>query len=452
MYNFTVSFDRSSKKPLYEQLYNYIVNEIRSKNLNPDERMPSKKSLASHLGISRNTIETAYEILVDEGYLRSVPRSGYYVCRIDEPVGQKIEVTYTKPKKKNACRIDFRTNAVDSHAFPFATWAKLSKDISSPKLLDIGNPQGDYDLREVIAKYLHEFRGVRCAPEQIVVGAGMEYLLMLLMKILGVKKTYAFENPGYGKSHNIIADGGNDIIYIPLDDDGMKTDMLKNSQADIVYITPSHQFPTGSVMSVGRRLELLSWASENNRYIIEDDYNSEFNFSIKPVPAVQGLVEGSRVIYMSTFSRILAPSIRIAYMALPPELLDDYKSHFGMYSSTVSRFEQQTLKEFISGGYLQRHLNRMKNIYRKRRDMMISAINALPYPMEIYGEKSGLHLLVKTPRAEEILKKSAKKGIKLYNLDDYYFTPQKKSSSTLIIGYASCTEDEINELIDTIMN
>ena len=452
MYNFTVQLNKKSKKPLYEQLYDHISSEIRSGNLKENERMPSKKALSSHLGISVNTIETAYSMLVQEGYLTPLPRSGYYVCRIAQPIGENI--FYTKKQTiKQTHRIDFKTNAVDSDAFPFSTWIKLSKETmySSPELLNSGESQGDYELRESIAKYLHEFRGVKCDPEQIIVGAGIEYLLLLLTKILGDNNIYAVENPGYRKTCEILKSSGAGINYIPLDRDGMIIDSLINTKANVVYITPSHQFPTGVTMPIGRRFELLSWAAEKeNRYIIEDDYNSEFNFSSKPIPAVQGLSPNSRVVYMSTFSRTLAPSIRIAYMVLPPALLEIYHKRFSMYSSTVSRFEQHTLNKFISGGYLQRHLNRVKNIYRKRRDLLISELKALPYQTEIYGEKSGLHLLVKTPFADKILKTAEKNGIKLYSLDDYFFTETKSPSNIIIIGYASCTEDNITELIHTI--
>lgn len=449
MYNFTVQLNKNIKKPLYEQLYDYISNEIRSGNLKENERMPSKKALSSHLGISVNTIETAYSVLVQEGYLVSVPRSGYYVCRIAEPIGESFSYTRKKTVRHNH-RIDFKTNAVDADAFPFSTWIKLSKETmySSPELLSTGDAQGDYELRESIAKYLHEFRGVKCDPDQIVVGAGIEYLLLLLTKILGADNVYAVENPGYRKTCEILKSSGKGINYIPLDLDGMIIDSLTDTHSNIVYITPSHQFPTGIVMPIGRRFELLSWAAEKeNRYIIEDDYNSEFNFSAKPIPAVQGLSPNSKVIYMSTFSRSLAPSIRIAYMVLPPQLLDVYHKNFSIYSSTVSRFEQHTLNKFISGGYLQRHLNRVKNIYKKRRDMLISELKGLPYPIEIYGEKSGLHLLIKTPLADKILKTAEKNGIKLYKLDDYFFTKVDSSSNTIIIGYASCSEDNITELI-----
>lgn len=447
MFEFTLSFERNANKPLYEQLYTYIAEEIRNKNLKENERMPSKKSLAKHLGISVNTVETAYSVLTDEGYLISRPRSGYYVCRVDAPIGNK-DTEYTEPEKKpeEKYKIDFRTNAVDLASFPYATWIKLSKEVmySTPEYLNAGDVKGDYELRESIAKYLHEFRGVVCSPKQVIVGAGIEYLTMLLAELFENDEVFALENPGYGKINTILKNNGRKINYIDVDDNGLRVDLLKNTNSDIVYTTPSHQFPTGAVMPVGRRLELIKWSEEREgRYIIEDDYNGEFNFSVRPIPAMQGLSANGRVIYLSTFSRVLAPSVRIAYMVLSKDMLKKYTQHFSAYSSTVPRFEQHTLNKFISGGYFARHLSRVKNIYKKRRDKVIEAISSPD--VTIMGERAGLHIVAKTNRSKEILRKAKQQGIRLYDMDNYYFK-EGKASNSVIIGYAGVTDDEIEQL------
>ncbi len=446
MFDFIFTADKSSKKPLYEQLYSYIAGEIGSNNFRENERMPSKKSLAKYLGISVNTVETAYSILVDEGYLRSKPRSGYYVCHVEAPVG-KYDFEYTEEKEeKRKYEIDFKTNAVDIGSFPYATWVKLSKEVmySSPEYLSSGDVKGDFELRESIAKYLHEFRGVQCSPSQIVVGAGIEYLTMLLSELFDKKSVFAVENPGYGKINAILKNGSRSVNYIDVDESGMRIDRLKETNSDIAYVTPSHQFPTGAVMPIGRRGELLAWAEEREeRYIIEDDYNSEFNFSVKPVPAMQGMAKSDKVIYLSTFSRVLAPSIRIAYMVLPKKILERYEERFSGYSSTVARFEQHTLYRFISDGYFSRHLSRVKNIYRKRRDKLIETLK--PFDTEITGERAGLHIVVKTDRAKEIIKKADSMDIKLYDMDDYYFDKHENTNS-IIIGYAGVNDEEIEKL------
>ena len=449
MFNFIFTADKASKKPLYEQLYSYVADEIKNKNIKENERMPSKKALAKYLGISVNTVETAYSILVQEGYLRAVARSGFYVCKVDIPVGDRNFEYEEEQESVTAYKADFKTNKVDINSFPYSTWIKLSKEVmySTPEYLNSGNVKGDYELRESIAKYLHEFRGVKCSPMQIVVGAGIEYLTMLLTELFDRDKVFAVENPGYKKISAILRNNNRKINYIDVDENGLCTDCLKQTDSDIVYVTPSHQFPTGAVMPVWRRMELLSWAEEGeDRYIIEDDYNSEFNFSIKPVPAMQGLANSDRVVYLSTFSRVLAPSIRIAYMVLPKKLLEKFDRHFGTYSSTVPRFEQHTLNKFISGGYYSRHLSRVKNIYKKRRDKIIQSLGNA----DISGERVGLHIVVKTDKAKEIIEYALKCDVKLYDMDDYYMTENKKSNS-IIIGYAGAEDDDI-ELLKNIFD
>jgi GntR family transcriptional regulator/MocR family aminotransferase len=449
MYNFTFSLNPSEKKPLYEQLYEYIALQIREKKFEENERMPSKKALSAHLGISVNTVETAYEILVQEGYLKSAPRSGFYVQRIEPPINSSPIEIEDELSERKIYKADFRTNAVDINSFPYSTWVKLSKEVmyGNPELLNSGEVKGDYELRENIAKYLHEFRGVNCSPRQIIVGAGIEYLIMILTELLGKNRNYAIENPGYEKIEKILKNSGCNVNYIDLDEKGISAKMLDDTASDTVYITPSHQFPTGIIMPIDRRIELLNWASaSDNRYIIEDDYNSEFNFSKRPITALQGIFDSENVIYLNTFSRILAPSIRIAYMVLPKKLLSVYEERFYRYSSTVPRFEQHTLNRFISENYLSRHLNRVKNIYRKRRDLLIEVLKSLPFDIEISGEKAGLHLLFKSSAAADILNIAEKYDIKLYNSDDYYFTPQSKSKNTIIVGYAGVSNDDIDYL------
>lgn len=448
MYNFTVNFDSAPGKTLYEQLYKYIAKEIRERKISENERMPSKRALASHLGISVNTVEAAYEILVQEGYLRPVDRSGFYVRYTNMPPLNVRTVHGEQEEKREKYRADFGTNAADVAAFPYATWIKLSREVmySTPELLNAGDVKGDIELRRSIAKYLGEFRGVSCSPSRIIVGAGIDYLLMLLTEILGENRVYALENPGYGKVNRILKNNGCVINYIPLDKNGISVEELGKTASNTAYITPSHQFPMGIIMPFDRREELISWTLEKeDRYIIEDDYNSEFNFSKKPLPALQGIAGGERVIYLNTFSRILAPSIRIAFMVLPPELLDIYEKKFSGYSPTVPRFEQHTLSRFIREDYFARHLNRVKNIYRKRRDLLIETLLKLPYDTEISGEKAGLHLLIKSASAKEMLKKAAENRIRLCDADDYYFTPHKPSNS-VIAGYSGVSEEDIELL------
>ncbi len=445
MYNFTIELEQNGKKPLYTQIYEHIADEIRNGRLEENERVPSKKALSAHLGVSVNTVETAYEILAQEGYLRPVPRSGYYARRVIAPqLSPTTTVFEEKPTKNYAA--DFRTAGADVSSFPYSTWIKLSKEVmyQNPELLNHGGFKGDIELRDSIAKYLREFRGVHCSSSQIITGAGIEYLVMLLCGLSGSERIFAIEDPGYEKIDLILKNSGRKVRYVPLDEKGISVKELERSGADTVYITPSHQFPSGTVMPIDRREELLRWADEKpGRYIIEDDINCEFCFLKRPHTAVQGIYGSEKVIYLNTFSRVLAPSVRIAYMVLPPLLLRLFEKKFSRYASTVPRFEQRTLARFISENYLSRHLNRVKNIYRKRRDTLIEAALSSDFPIEISGEKAGLHLVLKSPAASEILKKAAENNIKLYSLDDYYFTPREKPSNAIVAGYAGTTPEEI---------
>ena len=458
MNNFTLELKKTSSSPLYKQLYDYISGEIKSGRLKKNEKLPSKKAIASHLHISQNTVETAYSMLVQEGYINSRPRSGYFVLGVSGlilPPSVKYEAAPQNTETRY--RYDFGTNAVDIESFPFKTWAKLNREVvyQSPELLLTGDGRGDLAIRESLAKYLHEFRGVSCSPSQIVIGAGIEYLLTLICSLLDEDASFAVEDPGYPKSASVFKNSRRDIKYIPLDREGLDPVMLRESGAKAAYITPSHQFPTGIVMPIGRRAEMLRWAGEETgRYIIEDDYNSEFNFLGRPIPSIQGIDSLGRVIYMSTFSRILAPSIRIAYMVLPAELLLRFNSRFGRYSSTVSRFDQHTLCRFIDGGHLSRHLNRVKNIYRKRRDALALALHSLPCANElkISGENAGLHLIVEMPPelAERTRENAVRENIRASRLSD--FCHESETTDALLLGYASMKPEEMENAVTLLFS
>ena len=318
-------------------------------------------------------------------------------------------------------------------------------------LLDSGEGQGDLCLRESIAKYIREFRGTLCTAEQVVVGAGMEYLIGIVSSLLEKDSAFALENPGYYKTYNLLKNLRRKMVLISVDKQGMQLDELRKTDATIAYLTPSHQFPTGVVMPVGRRIEFLKWAEEaENRYIIEDDYDSEFRFGSRPIPSIQGLTESDKVIYISTFSRMLAPSIRIAYMVLPLGLLGEYKEKFRYEASTISRFEQHTLNEFMDVGYFCRHINRSRKLYKKKKDALVDAIHQYfeKGTVEIIGADYGLHLLLRldTELSEEaIIQRAKKNSIKIHGISQYYLSgtvlPHK---ACLVLGYAGMSLEEID--------
>ena len=448
---FTIDLCRKPGNPLYEQLYRFISGEIRAGRLLHSERLPSKKALAAHLKISVSTVEAAYTLLLQEGYVYTRPRSGYYVSPIDGLIQTEAIIAPPVQAQPPAYQYDFGTNAVDPSSFPYRTWAKLSREtlLDGSGLLTRGDPRGDDVLRETLARYLRAFRGVVCGPDQIVIGAGIEYLLTLLTALLGSGATFALENPGYTKAAAVIQNSGGHLRHISLDNEGMEPQALAQSGANVAYLTPSHQFPTGIVMPVGRRYQLLNWAAgAEGRYLIEDDYNSEFTFTGRPIPAMQGMDPSSRVIYMSTFSRTLAPSIRIAYMVLPASLSARFARQFGGYASTVSRFEQHTLMRFISGGYLERHLNRVKGIYKKRRDFLIRRLRTLDPELKVTGGQTGLHLLVHLPesQAEAVIRRGLENRIRILRLSDYD-DADAKGFGTFIFGFSGMDEDQLDKAV-----
>ncbi|WP_322379139.1 MocR-like pyridoxine biosynthesis transcription factor PdxR, partial [Clostridium perfringens] len=293
----------------------------------------------------------------------SIPKKGYYVSELQGVINinNNIKRKDNKSTFRKKYKYEFFSSRVDLESFPYTIWRKINKDIINEEnrnLLQIGHYQGDRNLREVISNYLRFSRGVNSTADNIVIGAGTEYLVQLLINILGNSKIYGMEEPGYYKIRKILKSHNIDANAIKIDNQGINVEELCNSKADIVHITPSHQFPTGVIMPISRRMQVLAWAKEKeNRYIIEDDYDSEFRFEGKPIPALQSLDTDGKVIYLGTFSKSFAPSIRIGYMVLPDELIKIYRENFSFYACTVSRIDQQALYRFIEEGHFERHLN-----------------------------------------------------------------------------------------------
>ncbi len=458
----TYNLDPSLKAPLYEQLYRALRKDIMCGTLKGGGKLPSKRRLASHLRVSQITVETAYSQLLAEGYIYSEPRKGYFVQhRLLSPhMPEVFEAMVVEDCEKlpddEVFRFDFRTNIVDTGCFPFSTWARLSRSVLSEysdRLLSAAEPTGISGLREQIRRYLYDFRGLNVASGNILVGAGSEYLIGLMIQLLGNGRVYALENPGYRKLHQIFTRGGAAVRNLPLDDMGLRSDALYESDADTVYITPSHHFPLGTVMPAGRRLEVLRWASaKDGRYIIEDDYDSEFRYSSRPIPTLKELDREGRVIYVNTFAKSLAPSLRIGYLVLPDSLMRCYREKFSLYSSTVPSFEQYTLSEFMRTGAFERHISRSRKVYQSRRDALLSALrDEFTYiPYQVSGGEAGLHLILNVRNGmdeQTLIKTAAEQGVKAYGLSGYYAAPAVPPESTLVLGYAGMAEDDILEAV-----
>ena len=454
---------KNNEVPYYEQIYDYIKSQIQAGKIKYKEKLPSTRKLAAYLCLSRSTINMAYEQLLSEGYIESRPNKGYFVCNVEDLFRLDIQnKSFYELKEEIGAKYkyDFSLSRIDLENFPYDKWRKISKNLLSDdrkELFQTGSSMGEFSLRETICNYLYRARGVNCNPDQIIIGAGNEYLLILLGQIIGKGKCIAMENPTYTQAYNTFNSMGYKVKPVPMDKNGIRIDKLKESLAQLVYVMPSHQFPLGIVMPITRRMELLNWANDGeNRYIIEDDYDSEFRYKGKPIPALQGFDTDSKVIYMGTFSKSIAPAIRISYMVLPDKLLEKYKKAFSFYYSTVSRIDQQILNTFINEGHYERHLNKMRSIYKNKHDILIDEFKSFDSKVEVSGENAGLHILINVDRlniiVKKIIDKLMKKGVKVYNVNDYLISPVEEEKNTFLIGYAANSENDIIEGIRIIKN
>lgn len=464
MYDMAAFLQTDSDKCLYEQIYEHIREEIKRGKLRYGERLPSTRTLADSLQVSRNTVDFAYEQLLSEGYIEARERRGYFVCKLDRHLPESpafvesIRDVQREEEKKYA--YDFYPNGLDMSVFPFGVWKRINKNIltdSNTELFSLGDPQGDYDLRETIVRYLHASRGVNCTPDQVVVGAGNDYLLLLLEKLLGRHIRVAMENPSYKRAYRIFNSFAYHVETVKMDQNGMRADDLRTKDVSLAYVMPSHQYPTGITMPIGRRMELLKWAEgDDNRYLIEDDYDSEFRYKGKPIPSLQGVDKHGKVIYIGTFSKAIAPAIRISFMVLPPALLEKYKKDCGFYASTVSRIDQRILNEFIKDGYFERYLNKTRKLYREKHDLMLQKLKPFQKKFQISGEESGLHMVLtckdKKITEEELVQRAAEADVKVYPMSAAYLTCVEKKDAVILLGYGGLTLPEIEEGISRLEN
>lgn len=450
-----IPIDNASSVPMYEQIYLHIKAEIQSRHLPAGRRLPSTRILAENLKVSRSTTQMAYDQLVSEGYIEPVPCRGYFICKMEALVEVKLEQERDFIKQEEPAegpyRIDFSPRGIELESFPYGVWRKISKDIlvgDNVELFRTGDSMGEAGLREVIRSYLHSARGVSCRADQIIIGAGSEYLLMLLCQILGPDNRIAMENPTYRQAYRIFASHGYEVAPVPMDTYGMAVAQLEKEAANIAYTMPAHQYPMGIIMPVKRRQELLKWANKAaGRYLIEDDYDSEFRYRGKPIPALQGMDKNGKVIYIGTFSKSIAPAIRVSYLVLPGELMRTYHERYGFYSSTVSRLDQKVLYEFIAQGHFERHLNRMRAIYKNKHDLLLSELKCLEPEFTVSGENGGLHILLshRGERSEaELIELAKARGLRVYGLSGYYIHPEHiHGNSTVVLGFANLKEEEI---------
>ena len=464
--------------PLYEQLYKLIKADIAAGRLRANEKLPSRRSFAANLGVSTMTVENAYAQLSAEGYIYTLPKKGYFVSDIQAPylipeqapaaaAGSGIQLHENlsgspAPAKEipdSSLIADFTSNQTAKENFPFSIWSRLIRELLTDSRYDLltNAPSGGaWELRQAIAAHLHDYHGMQVSPRQVIIGAGTEYLYGLLIQLLGFDCIYGVEDPGYRKIAKIYGSYHVRCAYIPMDDQGVMLQALDQSGVDVIHVSPSHQFPTGITMPAARRYGLLSWAARaSSRYIIEDDYDSEYRLTGQPIPPLQSIDSLEKVIYINTFTRTLSSTVRISYMVLPPHLLARYEQKMSFYSCTVSNFEQYTLAAFISRGYFEKHLNRTRNDYRARRNALLAAIreSRLAPCVTISGEDAGLHFLLRVRTAlsdETICKKAKEKGILMNALSDYYQSLPGDDEHIFVIGYASLSPENLAPAIEAL--
>lgn len=492
----TLNLESNKSQPIYMQIYQYIKNEILLHHLTPGTKLPSKRALAAQLGISTITVEGAYGQLASEGYIYSKLKSGYFISPV-ENYRQSMKFFDQKQNLDNSIypetgffmpekplrqeeksneklllasldehpsaiaaphTVDLSSNSLLAENFPFSTWSRLLRHTISEKqhlLLTKSPTVGVAPLRQAIANHLRHFRGMNISPSQIVIGAGTEYLYELLIKLIGRDKIYCVEDPGYQKLRKIYGDNGACCIALPIDQQGMSVTALNAMNCDVIHISPSHHFPTGIITPISRRYELLGWAAAGQRYIIEDDYDTEFRLVGRPIPSLFSIDMSSKVIYMNTFSKSLASTIRISYMVLPWPLMEKFNKKLNYLSCTVSTFEQYTLAEFINQGYFERHINRMRNSYKKLRQQLLKALTSHPdhKRIQILQQSSGLYFLLQIDTSlsdRDLQARLQQKGLMLQPLQHYYQNKQAAPKHTFVVNYSSIAAEDIHQIVDAL--
>lgn len=449
--------------PLYEYIYKCIKDDILSGNIKPGEKLPSKRAFANNHGVSTITIQNAYDQLISEGYVYALAKKGYFVSEI--PVMAKKTVPKGRINyeidipKKDIPEVDFSGNGISSDNFPFSIWTKISREVMATKKEELMRTVpvcGALQLREAIAEHLRSFRGMIVDPNQIIIGAGTEYLYGLITELLGNDRRYVIETPGYKKLVQIYRQRQIRCGFAAMDKDGVTIDELIRSQADVAHICPNHHFPTGITMPASRRYEVLAWANDKEgRYIVEDDYDSEFRTEGKPIPTLFSIDACEKVIYMNTFSKSLSPTIRISYMVLPVHLVKQFYEKLNFYSCTVSNFEQYTLAEFIRKGYFEKHINRMRLYYTRKRRQVMEIINnsCLVKHCDIVENDSGLHFLIRLKTSvsdSEVERILLENGIRIKSLSDYDLTKEGSKEHHFIINYSNIDTDRIGDALKII--
>lgn len=450
------NISKSTNKPLYISLYENLKESIISHELKPKEKMPSKRKLATLLGVSIKTVENAYDQLLLEGFIYSIEKKGFYVENLNQYKNlDKKAPTFDYTRfAETSYKVNLRANRNALEDFPQNLWCQLVRETlndNREQLFDVVPFNGVYELRKAIASYLHENRGMNVSPDQIIVGAGTEYLYSRLIQILGRDSLYGLPEPSTKRLMELYNSNELRTCYIPADSKGLNMDKLNEYDCDVLHISPAHQYPLGHAILMPERIELLKWVNERpGRYIIEDDYDSEYVLFGKPIPSLYSIDIMSKIIYINTFSKSVAPAVRISYMVLPESLMKKYLDTMSFYSCTVAGLEQYTLAKFISKNHLDRYIRKSNRKNMQIRNEILHSLEPLTEcgRAKIVSGEAGAHLLLKLENSgmedNEIKTKLREKSIILSMLSEYYIHCSKEQKNTLVINYSGMDSSQIN--------
>lgn len=447
---------------IYRQIYTRLKEDILSFKYESHEKLPSKRGMAEILNVSVNSVKSAYEQLLAEGYIYAKERKGYFIEPLDRLIiDPDAQTTIGQYKEGKPQRYDYSFShmSTDMSEFPVDVWTKLLKrvfDNYEYYLSAIPNIKGPVELRQSIAKLVSYQRGIQCHPEQIIIGSGTNTLLKRLMQLLPAEVTIGVENPGYSRFRKLLNEGGTATIPLELDEKGISINQINSVQPDAVIVTPSHQFPTGIIMPVSRRIDLLNWASKTNSYIIEDDYDSEFKYQTDNIPSLYSFDKNESVIYLGTFSKTLMPGLRLSYMILPTALVQKFETHNFDMIPDFSMLNALTLNLMIKEGYYEKYVKKMHQHYGRKREQLIATLQReFQDKINIKDTEAGLHFMidVKSPFTYIEIEQRAKEAqLELYTINRFVVKALKENIGvkTLIIGFSKIKIEQLDDAVQCL--
>lgn len=454
-----IYLDPSSGVPLYQQLYQSIRAEIASGLLSHGQKLPSIASMARDLAVSHNTVEHAYALLTDEGYLQSLKGSGFRV----QYASHALHTTHSKERSISMSQpqrplYDFYYGNLSAESFPVALWRRLTNQALSFDTASLSlypDKQGEPELRQQIASYLNRFRGMSCPPERVFVSGGVHYLLDTVAKLPPAgRRVLAIEEPGYDRARDVFRNNGYEIIPVPVRNDGVDIDALANVRADILFTTPSCQMPTGAVMPLDNRHRLLEWASATGALIIEDDYEHEYRHGSPPLPSLQSIDTYGCVVYTGTFSKVFSPALRMGYFVLPDRLLARYDEVFGGYYCPIPWLQQRILTLYMQQGYWERRINKMSAQNTRKREIFLAAVNKyFGGRVQVRSGGAGTFAILEFGQDlpdTELIAQAALQNIKVYSAAPFWHRSGDRPHNELLLGFSALSGAQIRDGISML--